>query len=214
MVLVSSGLFQCCTLAFRLHPVDPNVFCDQELDGFIPLTARSRNRTNDMCDTKEKDWYAVLGASPSDSVQQLRHRYQQLALKHHPDRLEGEHSSEEFVELNEAWRLLSDQNMRRQYDLQRRAQELKQDCPVDDSVFLEDMIWDQGQCVYTYCCRCGGAFNISQKEVEEETRWTQQEEANQETKRRHQVGALVCCNTCSLSLHVTWPSNRKTQTLK
>ena len=34
-----------------------------------------------MCDTKEQDLYAVLGASPSDSVQQLRHRYQQLALQ-------------------------------------------------------------------------------------------------------------------------------------
>uniref|UniRef100_A0A1A7YRI6 DnaJ (Hsp40) homolog, subfamily C, member 24 n=1 Tax=Iconisemion striatum TaxID=60296 RepID=A0A1A7YRI6_9TELE len=164
-----------------------------------------------MCETKEKDLYAVLGASPSDSVQQLRHRYQQLALKYHPDRLEGEHSSEGFVELNEAWRLLSDQNMRRQYDLQRRAQELKQDCPVDCSVCLEDMMWDQGHCVYTYCCRCGGAFNISQEEVEEETRlMQQQEETDQETKTRHHVGLLVCCDTCSLSLHITWPSNRKT----
>lgn len=34
-----------------------------------------------MCEAAEKDLYAVLGASPSDSVQQLRHRYQQLALQ-------------------------------------------------------------------------------------------------------------------------------------
>lgn len=34
-----------------------------------------------MCEAVEKDLYAVLGASPSDSVQQLRHRYQQLALQ-------------------------------------------------------------------------------------------------------------------------------------
>lgn len=34
-----------------------------------------------MCDAAEKDLYAVLGASPSDSVQQLRHRYQLLALQ-------------------------------------------------------------------------------------------------------------------------------------
>lgn len=34
-----------------------------------------------MCEAAEKDLYAVLGSSPSDSVQQLRHRYQQLALQ-------------------------------------------------------------------------------------------------------------------------------------
>lgn len=34
-----------------------------------------------MCDVAEKDLYAVLGASPSDSAQQLRHRYQQLVLQ-------------------------------------------------------------------------------------------------------------------------------------
>lgn len=37
-----------------------------------------------MNQTIEKDLYAVLGANPSDSVQQLRHRYQQLALQVNP----------------------------------------------------------------------------------------------------------------------------------
>ncbi|XP_044049162.1 dnaJ homolog subfamily C member 24 isoform X5 [Siniperca chuatsi] len=80
-----------------------------------------------MCEAAEKDLYAVLGASPSESVQQLRHRYQQLALQYHPDRLGGECSSEaesgvkKFLEVDAAWRILSDQNTRRQYDLQRRV---------------------------------------------------------------------------------------------
>lgn len=34
-----------------------------------------------MCEAVKMDLYAVLGASPSYSVQQLRHRYQQLALQ-------------------------------------------------------------------------------------------------------------------------------------
>lgn len=34
-----------------------------------------------MCETPEKDLYAVLGASSSDSAQQLKHKYQQLALQ-------------------------------------------------------------------------------------------------------------------------------------
>ncbi|XP_008279872.1 dnaJ homolog subfamily C member 24 isoform X2 [Stegastes partitus] len=80
-----------------------------------------------MCEAAEQDLYAVLGASPSDTVQQLRHRYQRLALQYHPDRLGGQCSSEaesgvkKFLEVDAAWRILSDQNTRRQYDLQRRA---------------------------------------------------------------------------------------------
>lgn len=34
-----------------------------------------------MSDPDQKDLYAVLGARPSDSLQQLRLRYQQLVLK-------------------------------------------------------------------------------------------------------------------------------------
>ncbi|AWP07987.1 putative dnaJ -like subfamily C member 24 [Scophthalmus maximus] len=80
-----------------------------------------------MCEAVKMDLYAVLGASPSYSVQQLRHRYQQLALQYHPDRLRGECSSEaetcvtKFLEVDAAWRILGDQEARRQYDLQRRG---------------------------------------------------------------------------------------------
>ncbi|XP_028286896.1 dnaJ homolog subfamily C member 24 isoform X2 [Parambassis ranga] len=82
-----------------------------------------------MCETTEKDLYAVLGASPSDSLQQLRHRYRQLVLQFHPDRLGGEHSSEaesgmkKFLEVDAAWKILGDQNSRWKYDLQRRGTE-------------------------------------------------------------------------------------------
>ncbi|XP_072242905.1 dnaJ homolog subfamily C member 24 isoform X1 [Leuresthes tenuis] len=160
-----------------------------------------------MCDAEEQDLYAVLGASPSDSVQQLRHRYQQLALQYHPDRLlqsSSEAAGSRFVEVEAAWRILRDQNTRRQYDLQRRAQELKQDWPVDSAVHLEDMTWDQEECVYTYCCRCGGGFSIS----EEETRKSQQDDEEEEAGQHR--GVLVCCDTCSLTVYVTWSLNGKT----
>ncbi|KAM7396093.1 hypothetical protein PAMP_019162 [Pampus punctatissimus] len=168
-----------------------------------------------MCEAAEKDLYAVLGASPSDSVQQLRHRYQQLALQYHPDRLggvcpsEAESGVKKFLEVDAAWRILSDQNSRRKYDQQRRAQEMKQDWPVDSTVFLEDMTWDKDECVYTYYCRCGGGFNIS----EEETQKIQDDE-EEETKEGQHRGVVVCCDTCSLSVYITWSSQTKTQSLK
>lgn len=162
-----------------------------------------------MCESVETDLYAVLGASPSDSVQQLRRRYQQLALKFHPDRLKGQSSTEAesnkrtFLEVDAAWRILSDQNSRMQYDLHKRAQELKQDWPVDSTVNLEDMTWDRDQCVYTSCCRCGGVFSLTEEEVMEETQsgQTDVEEKNPDKGDR---GLVVCCDTCSLSVYVMW----------
>ncbi|XP_029289022.1 dnaJ homolog subfamily C member 24 [Cottoperca gobio] len=171
-----------------------------------------------MCEAAEKDLYAVLGASPSDSVQQLRHKYQQLALQYHPDRLGGSSQAESgvkrFLEVDAAWRILSDQNNRRQYDLQRRARELKQDWPVDSTVCLEDMTCDEEECVYTYSCRCGGAFSVSEEEVEEETQRRQQDDEEEETEEEEHRGVVVCCDTCSLSVCVTWLLHRKTQMLK
>ncbi|XP_059917809.1 dnaJ homolog subfamily C member 24 isoform X2 [Gadus macrocephalus] len=73
-----------------------------------------------------KDLYAVLGAEPSDSPQQLKDRYKQLALKHHPDRLRGlcasaaEASLKRFLEAEQAWRILGNQEARSQYDLHRK----------------------------------------------------------------------------------------------
>ncbi|TKS74018.1 Zinc finger-containing protein 3 [Collichthys lucidus] len=125
---------------------------------------------------------------------------------YHPDRLRGEASSEvesavkKFLEVDAAWRILSDQDTRRQYDLQRRAQELKQDWPVDCTVCLDDMTWDQDECVYTYSCRCGGGFIVS----EEETQRRQQDDEQEGTEEGEHRGVVVCCDTCSLSVYVTW----------
>ncbi|KAM8751003.1 dnaJ homolog subfamily C member 24 isoform 1-T3 [Acanthopagrus schlegelii] len=169
-----------------------------------------------MSEAAEKDLYAVLGASSSDSVHQLKHRYQQLALQYHPDRLGGEGSLEvesgvkKFLEVDAAWRILSDQNTRRHYDLQRRAQELKQDWPVDSTVYLEDMTWDQDEGVHSYSCRCGGGYIVSEAEVEEETKRRQQGDTEEEEHR----GVVVCCDTCSLSVYVTWSLHTKAQMLK
>ncbi|KAK7892063.1 hypothetical protein WMY93_024026 [Mugilogobius chulae] len=156
----------------------------------------------------EKDLYAVLGASPSESTEELRHRYQQLVLKCHPDRLSGQDSSEaevglrKFLEVDAAWKILSDENKRRDYDLQRRALDLKQDWPVDSTVLLEDMTWNNGERLYTYCCRCGGAFIIDEEEVQEETQRSALQE--EEMPGAQSRGVIVCCDTCSLSVCVTW----------
>lgn len=167
-----------------------------------------------MCASSEKDLYTVLGASPSESTEQLRHRYQQLALKYHPDRLSGVCSSEaelgrkRFLEVDAAWRILSDENKRREYDLQKRAQDLKQDWPVDSTVHLEDMTWNDDERMYTHCCRCGGEFSLDEEMVLEETQ-EGTHPLEEETRGGLHRGVLVCCDTCSLSVYVTWTNTEK-----
>uniref|UniRef100_G1KXU2 J domain-containing protein n=1 Tax=Anolis carolinensis TaxID=28377 RepID=G1KXU2_ANOCA len=34
----------------------------------------------------EKDWYSILGTAPSDSLTELKKKYQSLVLLYHPDK--------------------------------------------------------------------------------------------------------------------------------
>ncbi|XP_023253085.1 dnaJ homolog subfamily C member 24 isoform X2 [Seriola lalandi dorsalis] len=95
-----------------------------------------------------------------------------------------------------------------------RGEELKQDWPVDSTVYLEDMTWDKDEGVYSYCCRCGGGFSVSEEEVEEETQRRQHDDEEEETVEGQHRGVVVCCDTCSLSVYVTWSRHQQTPTLK
>lgn len=59
--------------------------------------------------------YARLGVRPDASTEQIRAAYRELAWHHHPDRT-GRPASLEMMEINEAWRVLSDPVLRHSYD--------------------------------------------------------------------------------------------------
>ncbi|XP_067850295.1 dnaJ homolog subfamily C member 24 isoform X1 [Heptranchias perlo] len=155
----------------------------------------------------QKDWYEILGAYPSDSLQELRQNYQRLVLLYHPDKQSGdvpagelEERVQRFIEVDQAWKILGNEETKREYDLQRRVYSgipvmraasfhirakvaMTQKWPVDAQVSLEDMNWiDADQC-YTYGCRCGGEYVLSKEEAEENV-------------------LLICCDTCSLSIEI------------
>ena len=64
-----------------------------------------------------KDYYAVLGAAESASRSDIDRLYKRLAAHLHPDRGGSE---EEMKSLNEAYGVLKDDTIRRDYDAQRR----------------------------------------------------------------------------------------------
>jgi len=64
-----------------------------------------------------KDYYEILGISRDASAADLKKAFRQLAMKHHPDRNQGNKESEEkFKEINEAYTCLSDPEKKANYD--------------------------------------------------------------------------------------------------
>jgi molecular chaperone DnaJ len=65
----------------------------------------------------KRDYYEVLGVSREATDQEIKSAYRKLALKHHPDRNQGDkHAEELFKEAAEAYSVLADADKRGAYD--------------------------------------------------------------------------------------------------
>ncbi|KAJ4969275.1 hypothetical protein NE237_015976 [Protea cynaroides] len=68
---------------------------------------------------QEMNFYELLGISESGSFSEIKQAYKQLALKYHPDVSPPERIEEytkRFIQVHEAYEILSDPNMRALYD--------------------------------------------------------------------------------------------------
>jgi hypothetical protein len=66
----------------------------------------------------DKDYYQILGADETTSHRDIERLYKRLASRHHPDRGGTE---ERMKSLNEAYRVLKDESLRRDYNSKRRV---------------------------------------------------------------------------------------------
>ncbi|XP_052039101.1 dnaJ homolog subfamily C member 24 isoform X1 [Apodemus sylvaticus] len=101
--------------------------------------------------TLQKDWYSILGADPSANVSDLKQKYQKLILLYHPDKQRAdvpagtmEECMQKFIEIDQAWKILGNEETKKKYDLQRH----------DDESF-------------SLSCRCGGKYTVYKDEAQE-----------------------------------------------
>lgn len=67
-----------------------------------------------------ENYYTILGLKDDASIEEIKKSYRKLAMKHHPDRNNGNKNSEEkFKKINEAYEVLSDTNKKNKYDQER-----------------------------------------------------------------------------------------------
>src|SRR5438105_1087858 len=67
----------------------------------------------------KRDYYDVLGVTKNASEDDIKKAYRKLAMKHHPDRNQGDDakkSEDKFKEAKEAYEMLSDSQKRAAYD--------------------------------------------------------------------------------------------------
>ncbi|KAK9681364.1 DnaJ domain [Popillia japonica] len=86
--------------------------------------------------------YTILGCQQNATFEEIKRNYQRLIKYNHPDKGEQE-SSDKFIQINEAWQILKDDKLRKEYDA---------------SLFFTDSL------AY-YQCRCGQNIEINKSEL-------------------------------------------------
>ena len=67
-----------------------------------------------------KDYYKILGVSPTDDLPEIKRKYFELAKQLHPDKQLG--NEEKFKELTEAFDVLSNDELKKRYDSENSKQ--------------------------------------------------------------------------------------------
>lgn len=124
--------------------------------------------------------YEVLCVSSSATYDEIKKSYQNLVLKFHPDKTSTS-SHKEFIEVDEAWKVLRDTAQRKQYDAELGQARFDDKPIVHETLKKSEFDYDEESGVYYHECRCGGVYVMP-----EET----------------QENVYIACDECSLVIEL------------
>ncbi|CEP17953.1 hypothetical protein [Parasitella parasitica] len=86
------------------------------LPGYINVSVNLFGIVTAPTSASKKDPYDVLGVKRSATASEIKKAYYGLAKKYHPDTNKDKDAREKFVQIQEAYEILSDEQKRQQYD--------------------------------------------------------------------------------------------------
>lgn len=136
---------------------------------------------NDLnANNKKYNFYAVLNCKENASYEEIKQSYQTLIKKYHPDKKRVENisninsqekllsnDSEDFINIDRAWKTLRDEELRKQYDAELLENKLS-NCPLIYAELKKAELNFSDKNEIFYPCRCGDNFIITEEYLKEE----------------------------------------------
>ena len=113
------------------------------------------------------DYYQILDVNPSATLNEIKQSFRTLALKYHPDKNKNSESSKEkFMQIIEAYEVLSDQYARKRYDSinsEKRSNRVGRERWVPSADFRKTYSYSEIKKQYTNDAITGGMWDISER---------------------------------------------------
>ncbi|XP_062563950.1 dnaJ homolog subfamily C member 24-like [Armigeres subalbatus] len=155
----------------------------------------SQDASAESISSPEMSHYQVLNVASDATLDEIRRSYQTLALRFHPDKVNRQGSStvqqsdqltglaDNFIRIDEAWKVLRDEETRRVYDAELMQRTCRDEYFVNEVLRRADFKYNQEEDLYYYTCRCGGSYVLPEEIVEHEN-------------------CYIACDECSLLVEV------------
>lgn len=129
------------------------------------------------------DYYEVLQVQREASQDDIKKSYQKLILCHHPDKnQEKEGNFDEFLKIDEAYKILKDPTTRKEYDSKRFQESTRCQMIIHDTLNKREFLYDESNELHYHVCKCGGWYVLDEQSEEDDY--------------------IICCDECSLVIKV------------